>query len=108
MKKYLILIPSFWAVFAFSQEAEIRDENPVMYKKDTYEKGLIEERLIGMFKEIEGISNIYEKEPSFPKNEYTGNFKYDLEVFYNKISIWIEQNKTSYPKAYEALETFVG
>lgn len=62
-----------------------------------------ENALISIFKEEEGIEDIYQVEKDFPKIDQKMDFK-DAEIkFINEINAWITENKTKYTNAFTVI-----
>lgn len=88
-----------------SNEREINSSaKNVASKNDFYSAGSLERKIIEMFRESEGIDNIYISHPNFPKESYTGVYCNDSDEFYSKVKLWIIENKAVFPKMYELIK----
>lgn len=98
-----------FSVLASAQEANNeRSINPSSIISEKNDKTDIynykyENALISIFKEEEGIEDIYQVEKDFPKIDQKMDFK-DAEIkFINEINAWITENKTKYTKAFTVI-----
>lgn len=102
--KFLFVI-IFISLFAFASAQENSSDSSSNSTKeievsDTY-NFKYENALKNIFKEHEGIEDIYTLEPNCPKFNLNIDITNAEKQFIKEVGLWIKEVKTKYPKAYK-------
>ena len=94
--------------FTYVSAQDTNNERPINPSSISLEKNdkidvynyKYENTLISVFKEEEGIQDIYQVEKDCPRIDQKINFREAEIQFINDVNIWITENKAKYPKAF--------
>lgn len=94
--------------FTYVSAQDTNNERPINPSSISLEKNdkidvynyKYENTLISIFKEEEGIQDIYQVEKDCPRINQKINFREAEIQFINDVNIWITEKKAKYPKAF--------